>query len=278
MNWWVRDEERRVFGPANLQVLCDLLSRGRLRGVTDASQDGILWLPAVDVPELAPHLAPKAAISSDEPRAEELRALLASWQGKTAHEVFSLPPTADLETVRRTYLTLVKEFHPARLGADASPRLRAATVEVFQFLGALMKSTQAPATQTTPAPSWSLDEFVGFDRRDDDKLEMRVVVTRSHAGIFSEHPLMNLSRGAMFVPTTSPPDLGTKLELVLMVGQPAREVRAAGRVAWACAPGGRGQPGVGVSFTRIEADDRAYLEKFVRESAEPRAQAGGAAR
>lgn len=276
MNYWVRDGEGRVFGPAQLPVLRELLSRGRLRGVTDVSEDGILWQPAGECEALAGLLSPAPAGAGEEPRVEELRELLASWKGKPAHEVFSLPPTADADTVRRTYLALVKDFHPARLPANASPALRAATVDVFQFLGTLMKSVQpqqAPSA-TTPAPTWSIEEFVGFDRKADDKLEMRVVVGRAQAGIFSQHPLMNLARGAMFVPTQSPPELGTVLDLVLVVGQPAREVRAAGRVAWACSPGGRGQPGVGVSFTRIESIDRDFLERFVRESTEPPRKGG----
>lgn len=276
MSYWVRDGEGRVFGPTKLPVLRELLSRGRLREVTYVSEDGILWQPAIECEELADLLAPPKAAAGDEPRIEALRERLAAWREKPAHEIFSLPPTASPDVVRRTYLALVKDYHPARLPADASPALRAATIEVFQFLSSLMKSAQpqqAPSA-TTPAPTWSLDEFVGFDRKADDKLEMRIVVGRAQAGIFSHHPLMNLARGAMFVPTRSPPELGTLLDLVLMVGQPAREVRAAGRVAWACAPGGRGQPGVGVSFTRIETADRVFLERFVREATEPQRQGG----
>lgn len=286
MTWWVRDDEGRVFGPAKLLVVQDLLSRGRLRGVTDASRDGILWSKASGFAELAPHLTPTSA-PSDEPRAKELQALLASWRGKPAHEVFSTPVDADADTIRRAYLAMVKDFHPARLPADASVRLRAASVAVFQFLGGLMESAQATAPRATPpalrrvastppasrppasnsAPAWSLEEFVGFDRRADDKLEMRVVVDRARAGMFTQHPLMNLAQGAMFVPTPTPPGLGTPLELVLVVGEPAREVHASGRVVWACAPGGRGQPGVGVSFTRLEPADRRFLDSFVRSAA-----------
>lgn len=283
MTWWVRDVEGRVFGPAKLLVVQDLLTRGRLRGVTEASRDGILWGKANGFTELAPHLAATPA-PSDEPRAKELQALLASWRGKPAHQVFSTAPDADAETIRRAYLAMVKDFHPARLPADASIRLRAASVEVFQFLGQLMEGAQAKAPRavrtasspppsrpaaSSPEPAWSLEEFVGFDRRPDDKLEMRVVVDRARAGVFTEHPLMNLAQGAMFVPMASPPNLGTPLELVLVVGDPAREVHASARVVWACAPGGRGQPGVGVSFTRMEPADRKFLESFVRSAQAP---------
>lgn len=275
MNWWVRDDEGRVFGPAELPVLQDLLKRGRLRYVAEFSNDGFLWAPVAESPELAPCLVRKPV--GDEPRVAELQALLASWRGKGANEVFGVPAGADAEQMRLAYLPMVKEFHPARLPPDASVRLRAVTVEIFQFLGALMKKAQgsAPPARTpgphrapmsAPAPSWSLEEFVGFDRRDDNMLRMRVVVSPERVGLLTDHPLMNLKMGAMFVPTETPPALGMPLELVLVVGQPAREVRASGRVAWACVPGGRGQPGVGVSFTQLDAKDRTFLETFVRDA------------
>lgn len=273
MTWWVRDADGRVFGPAKLLVVQDLLSRGRLRGVTSASRDGVLWARASAFSELEPFLKPGSE-PNDDPRAKELQALLASWRGMPAHQVFSTPADADADTIRRAYLAMVKDFHPARLPADASIRLRAASVEVFQFLGKLMESAQAKAPRRAPgsasgqseapAPAWSLEEFVGFDRRADDKLEMRVVVDRTRVGLFTDHPLMNLSQGAMFVPTSTPPGLGTPLELVLVVGEPAREVHASARVIWACVPGGRAEPGVGVSLSRLQPADRQFIESFVR--------------
>lgn len=278
MKWWVRDDEGRVFGPAELGVLQDLLVRGRLRYVSEFSNDGFLWAPVAESAELAPCLVQKPV--SDEPRVLELQALLASWQGKSAQSVFGVRPDAGFEELRLAYLPMVKEFHPARLPKDASVRLRAVTVEIFQYLGALMKKAQGTVSQPPPvrplprtsppppqpqAPSWSLEEFVGFDRKD-DKLEMRVVLTPERVGLLTDHPLMNLKMGAMFVPTETPPALGMPLELVLVVGHPAKEVRASGKVAWACVPGGRGQPGVGVSFTQIDPKDKTLLEGFARDA------------
>ena len=71
----------------------------------------------------------------------------------------------------------------------------------------------------------------------------------------------NLSVGGTYVVTADPPAVGSRLELELDLPD-GRCLKVVGEVRW-CSEAGLGEPGMGIKFDRLAADDRLNLEAFL---------------
>ncbi len=298
--YWVSDDAQRVLGPMALEVLRDLLFTGKLRGNMHISRDGSGWSPIASFPELTDLLTPKAeadARAEEKKEAARLKAQLDEWKSKPVHEVFKLPADARPEQMRAAFFRLVKRYYPDRLAPEAAPELRDAYAQVFQLFSQLMVSIETRATHgprgddlrnepapPTPsrgvpierkpaeplrnrskAPTYSLAEFVGLERRGHDRVVATIRVTAKSAGIFVEHKTVNLSTGGVFLAGNRAFPLGTIVDLDFRFEDPVRSVRAMGKVVWENTRDDNNQPrGFGVRFTSIAEPDRLFMYEYVQ--------------
>ena len=116
-------------------------------------------------------------------------------------------------------------------------------------------------------PTYESHEFVGLERRDDDRLQVTVQVTVTTCRIFTENKLLNISSGGAFIPCPEALELGSEIDLVFQFKEPAREVKASGAVVWWNAGDARQARGFGVRFKSMAPDDRSFIERFVRTAA-----------
>lgn len=122
----------------------------------------------------------------------------------------------------------------------------------------------------TTTPSYSAEEFVGLAKRDADKIHADVRVTPKNLGMLMDHPLINLATGGLFIPADRPLRLGTQVELTLRFEEPPRSIALRSAVIWENAvEDGRQPRGYGLRLSELRAEDRAFLQEFVRNNRKP---------
>ncbi|XXF76845.1 TIGR02266 family protein [Myxococcaceae bacterium GXIMD 01537] len=118
-----------------------------------------------------------------------------------------------------------------------------------------------------PPPTYSSEEFVGLVKRDSDRIHADIRVTARNVGIFMDHPLINLATGGLFIPSERPLRLGTQVELTLRFDKPERSIALRSSVIWENAVDDGRQPrGYGLRLSELRAEDRTFLQEFVRGS------------
>ncbi len=121
----------------------------------------------------------------------------------------------------------------------------------------------------TSAPTYSVAEFVGLVKRD-DKIQADIRVTPSNLGMFMDHPLINLATGGLFIPSERPLRVGTVVELTLRFEQPQRSISLRSAVIWENAVDDGRQPrGYGLRLSDLRAEERTFLQEFVRSNRRP---------
>ncbi len=104
------------------------------------------------------------------------------------------------------------------------------------------------------------EEFVGLQRREDGRIEANIRVTLENAGMFTDHKLVNLSKGGVFLAMSQRLALGTNVEVIFHFDNPQREVKARGKVIWES--GGK-ESGIGIKFTMLTEADQQFLQSYV---------------
>lgn len=234
---------------------------------------------------------------------EQLRAM----QGKAPQELFRLEQDASVDAYRNAFFKLVKRFYPDRVRVQAHPDLRRAYSDAFHFLSRLMvhienelaagrtvsvmptlRETPTPApvlvkavsAQATPKPAarargaapvsrptYEPGEFVGLERRD-DRVEVTVKVNARNSAMFTQHPLVNLQSGGVFLACRTSLPLGTPVEVVFCFDEPAREIKARGRVILENAGGDPRAPvGFGVRLVTLPDSEKSFVQAFLQAAA-----------
>jgi uncharacterized protein (TIGR02266 family) len=286
-NYWIGDSVGRVLGPLTLQSLRELVSSGRLKAVTRASRDGESWEPIAqfnEVKDLFSTLRPGSADESGQ--AARLRTQLGQMQAMSAWQLFGLKPEAPLEEVRSAFFRMARRFSPEHLSPDTSPELRKVHADIFELLARRMREAEAqramapqapvPAGTRTatpaggraavqaPAYTYSAEEFVGL-RTQNDRTQVEIRVNARNMGIFTDHRIVNLQAGGLFIPTSKPLRLGTRVELVLNFEQPARELKLRSSVIWEYTLDDGKQPrGYGLGLADLKPEERTFLDDFLR--------------
>lgn len=290
-DYWIADGEGRVLGPVGFQVLSDLLSAGRIGGVTKISRDGKTWSPIETVPELS-HLQSGngAAERHERERADarRLRQQLEAMRVRPAHEIFRVPKDAPIGVYREAFFRMSRKFHPDVVPADAHPELKEACAIAFRFFSGLMTRVEsglqrptpppapapAPAAEQTPPPAppprYDPESFVGIKPLGPGLAQARIRVTRENVGIFADHPLMNLQRGGFFLTDQRVLPLGTVVALTFTFDEPDFTIVAKGKVAWEDAGRGSSRPGFGVTFIDLSTTDREFIQTYVRSARQPK--------
>ncbi len=155
-SYWVRDAEGRVLGPLTLEALRPLANGGRLSNVKSASLDGQAWVPLAKVPEVEALFIPPAILmrrEADQQEAQRIELELDRIQELATHVIFGVPEDADLRTYRKGFITVGKQYHPARLPMSAHPDLLRATMAIFQLLSTRMAIVEKKLQGTAPPPA-----------------------------------------------------------------------------------------------------------------------------
>jgi uncharacterized protein (TIGR02266 family) len=281
-DYWISDAEGRVLGPVGLVVLKDLLEARRITQVTRVSLDGQAWQPLQSVPELQRLWAdqdPQGRRVRQQQEAARLRAHLDACRPLPPHGIFGVAKDAPKEAFREAYFRISKRFHPDKVPEDAEPELRDVCALAFHFYTAAMNRVEANFAATTPpppvTPAYDPEAFVGIREAGPRAAEAEIHVTPQNAGMFTDHPLMNLRRGGFFLADKRVLPLGTTLSLTFRFDEPPRTLAARGKVVWEDA----GRPGVtagfGVSFVELSEADRDFLLTFVQQVQAAASRAGG---
>jgi uncharacterized protein (TIGR02266 family) len=285
-SYWIGDSLGRVLGPLTHQALRELIGSGRLKAVTRASRDGTAWEPIENFTEVRDLLAAanKANPAAEQQQAERLRQQVNNLQNAPAHQVFGVKPDAPLEEMRGAFFRLAKRYSPEHLSADTHPELRKAHTEIFELLARRMREVEAQLTprstpvvrtgtpahgraavQQAPAYTYSAEEFVGLQMTRNERLQVDIKVSARNAGIFTDHRIINLQAGGLFIPTDKPLKLGTKVELVLNFEQPQRQIKLRSSVIWEYTQDDGKQPrGYGLGLADLRTEERGFLDEFLR--------------
>ncbi|MGZ3457329.1 MAG: TIGR02266 family protein [Archangium sp.] len=275
-NYWIGDSVGRVLGPLSLQALRELIGSGRLKAVIRASRDGSTWEPIENFNEVKDLLsAAPASPSAEQQQAERLRQQLRQMQGMPAHQLFGVKPDASLEELRGAFFRVAKRFSPEHQSPDTHPELRKAAAEVFELLARRMREAEAQsapraspparaAPQQAPAYTYSAEEFVGLQMRN-ERLQVDIKVSTRNAGIFTDHRIINIQSGGLFIPTNKPLKLGTRVELVLHFEQ--RQIKLRSSVIWEYTQEDGKQPrGYGLGLADLRPEERSFIDEFLRHS------------
>lgn len=114
------------------------------------------------------------------------------------------------------------------------------------------------------APTYSAAEFVGLERRSDDRIHADVRVSLQNAGIFTDHRIINLSSGGLFIATDKPLRLGTQVELTLRFDDPARVMTLRSSVIWEnLLEDGKNPRGYGLRLSHLRPEEKDFIQKFL---------------
>jgi uncharacterized protein (TIGR02266 family) len=172
---------------------------------------------------------------------------------------------------------------PAQPPAQPSPPRGATPVRGSAVIGAraVPPGSTAPFHPASPvatpvrkplaAPTYSSDEFVGLQlRTHNDQVHADIHVTARNLGMFTEHRLINLSSGGLFIHTRRPLRLGTKVHLALHFEQPSRTIEVRSAVIWEHALDDGKQPqGYGLGLAGLRAEEKTFLQDYVRTHYKP---------
>jgi uncharacterized protein (TIGR02266 family) len=118
--------------------------------------------------------------------------------------------------------------------------------------------------KATAAPSYSSAEFVGLERRSDDRIHADVKVSLQNAGIFTDHRIINLSSGGLFIATDKPLRLGTQVELTLRFDDPPRVMTLRSSVIWENSlEDGKNPRGYGLRLSHLRKEEKEWIQQFL---------------
>lgn len=287
-NYWIGDSVGRVLGPLTLQSLRELIGSGRMKAVVRASRDGSSWEPIEQFTEVKDLLsAARSDPAAGVQQAERLRQQLRQMQGMPTHQLFGVKADAPLEELRGAFFRMAKRFSPEHLGSDTPPELRKVSAEVFELLARRMREaegiarpapgarTETPnavrATQPAAATgyTYSAEEFVGLQMRN-DRLQVELKVSTRNAGIFTDHRIINLQAGGLFIPTDKPLKLGMRVDLVLNFEQAQKLIKLRSSVIWEYTLNDGRQPrGYGLGLGDLRPEERTFVDEFLRSHRAP---------
>jgi uncharacterized protein (TIGR02266 family) len=135
------------------------------------------------------------------------------------------------------------------------------------------KPSPRPVSRTPAAGqrvTYQANEFVGLERRD-DRVEVTVKVNARNSAMFTQHPLVNLQSGGVFLACHTSLPLGTPVEVVFRFDEPAREIKARGRVILENAGGDPRTPvGFGVRLMTLPDSEKSFVQAFLQRAASRR--------
>jgi uncharacterized protein (TIGR02266 family) len=105
---------------------------------------------------------------------------------------------------------------------------------------------------------------VGLEQRSDDRIHADIKVSRQNAGIFTDHRIINLSSGGLFIATDKPLRLGTQVELTLRFDDPPRVMTLRSSVIWENSLEDLKNPrGYGLRLSHLRKEEKEFVQEYL---------------
>ncbi len=117
------------------------------------------------------------------------------------------------------------------------------------------------------------------EKRKSSRLRLPIEI-EAISGTFRIGTLKDVSEEGMFIQSTDPKEVGTRLDLSLTLPGDGKKIRFVGEVAWVNPPPEQGEPwsgspggpvadnpGMGVRILSISEEDRSLLQRVLQDSA-----------
>jgi hypothetical protein len=299
--YWLKDAKDRVVGPATLEQIKDLASKGRVTGKTRGSRDQEAWGPLSDLPELKAALLPPEVIqqqAKDRVEAQQMQMELDRFKELPTHKILGVPQHAAEREYKQAFLNLGKRYHPARLPGNSHPELLRACMEMFQFLSGRMvlieqgfasrrsgshvppkaaptviDPVEAAAAELAAGPAGqpaaiepeaTAASYLTLGRGNGKQMAATIEVNQTTYQIFTQHKVVNLTSSGVFLAGEKSLPMGTSLDLLFKFREPPREIRARGKVVLECQlQDARHLVGCGVQLERLPDADKAFLHEYI---------------
>jgi len=89
------------------------------------------------------------------------------------------------------------------------------------------------------------------NKRQHARIPVSLQVSYLSKGDLQRDLVVNLSPGGLFVRTSRPLEIGTDVELEVLIAEEEQPLHIRGRVTWLRDSGPEGQPGMGIQFTGV---------------------------
>lgn len=110
----------------------------------------------------------------------------------------------------------------------------------------------------------------GHEKRRFGRYPCRLRVQFSSPRHLKEHFITNIGDGGVFVETFYPLEIGTPVDLEILISEHADPLRILGEVVWAKGPSDEGTTGMGIRFQKMSAEVRQNLSDILEnETLEP---------
>jgi hypothetical protein len=200
--------------------------------------------------------------------AEEARAAaeLARLAGKTSSEILGLPPRSTMLEARQAFFAKVKTYHPTQLPAGAPEKLRQSYAQLTEVLSSAL--AQFKPDPLPAAAQVEVGPFGGWRKGPDQKVWIELNITPDRASIFTDVQAASIANGGFFLPCDKALPIFEVVEVKLRFQAPSREILGSGRVITEVnLPNKRG---LGVRFLTLAAEDKRFIEYYVKRSQPPR--------
>ena len=103
------------------------------------------------------------------------------------------------------------------------------------------------------------------DKRRFGRHPCRLRVQFSSPGHLKEHYITNIGDGGVFVETFYPLEIGTPVDLEILISEHSTPLCVLGEVVWAKSPSDESTSGMGIRFQQMTAEDRKQLAQIIHE-------------
>jgi len=107
-----------------------------------------------------------------------------------------------------------------------------------------------------------------MDKRERPRILISLEITYESGDEFLSSFLTDISGGGVFIGTSNPMKVNTRLKVCFHVPGISESLLATGTVAWARDSEGSDNPGMGVRFDEMEPGDQEKLDRFFSEHKE----------
>ncbi|MDF1526761.1 MAG: TIGR02266 family protein [bacterium] len=107
-----------------------------------------------------------------------------------------------------------------------------------------------------------------MDKRERPRILISLEITYESGDDFVSSFLSDISGGGVFIGTTNPLGVNTRLKVCFHVPGISESLLATGTVAWVRDPVSSDKPGMGVRFDEMEPGDQEKLDRFFSEHEE----------
>lgn len=110
-----------------------------------------------------------------------------------------------------------------------------------------------------------MEEKSMVEKRKHERITCQMLINYGTEDSFKSDYIANISGGGIFIQTTSPIKLGSKIMLRLAFPNIPRLIEVEGKVVWIneYIEGGTSTPGMGIQFMNLSDEDQTFVMNFI---------------